>query len=65
MTHSSKMCVTQQDLDQNHIINGRHEDSELQCMTQVISNLTQTRDRADIPCASHLHYPHDRRGENV
>lgn len=43
MTHTSKECVTQEDLDQNRIIKEqREEDGELQCSTRVISKSSST-----------------------
>ena len=39
MTHTSKTCVTQEDLDQNRIIKEEEEEKEdgLQCTTKVVS----------------------------
>lgn len=37
MTHTSKECVTQEDLDQDRMLKEQHEDGELQCITRVVS----------------------------
>lgn len=37
MTHTSKECVTQEDLDQDRMLKEQHEDGDLQCTTRVVS----------------------------
>lgn len=37
ITHTSKNCITKEDLNQNRMIKDEHEDEEMQCMTKVIS----------------------------
>jgi hypothetical protein len=37
MNHTSKECVTQEDLDQDRMLKEQHEDGELQCTTRVVS----------------------------
>jgi hypothetical protein len=37
ITHTSKECVTQEDLDQDRMLKEQHEDGDLQCTRRVVS----------------------------
>lgn len=57
MTHNSKECVTQEDLDQDRMLKEQQEDSDLQCTTRVVSKSSSKLVIERTGRAQHLSLP--------
>ena len=57
MTHNSKECVTQEDLDQDRMLKEQQEDSDLQCTTRVVSKSSSKLVIERTGRAQHLSFP--------
>ena len=64
MTHNSKECVTQEDLDQDRMLKEPQEDGELQSTTRVVSRSSRKL-VIDVPSASRLHIPDGHGGQDA